>query len=33
MYSSAKSPVGMFNEIFVPNDLGVIEEKIAEYYG
>ena len=33
MYSSAKSPVGMFSELFVPNDLGVIAEKIAEYYG
>ena len=29
----AKSPMGMFDEIFVPNDLQYIADKIDEYYG
>ena len=32
-YSSAKSPIGMFKELAVPNDLGLIVSKINEYYG
>ena len=28
----AKSPVGMFNELYIPNDLGYVVEKVAEYY-
>lgn len=31
-YSSAKSPVGMFDQLTIPNDLGYIVEKINEYY-
>lgn len=27
----AKSPVGMFNELYIPNDLGYVIEKIHEY--
>lgn len=29
----AKSPVGMFDEILVPNDLGFVIDKAHEYYG
>jgi hypothetical protein len=29
----AKSPVGMFDEEFIPNDLKMVEQKIREYYG
>lgn len=32
-YSSAKSPIGMFEELEIPNDLGLVKEKIEEYYG
>jgi hypothetical protein len=32
-YSSAKSPIGMFDKQFIPNDLGLVVDKIAEYYG
>lgn len=32
-YSSAKSPVGMFPEIAIPNDLGLVVQTITEYYG
>lgn len=32
MYSSAKSPVGMFDTITIPNDLGLVVTKIKEYY-
>ena len=28
----AKSPMGMFEEMFVPNDLALISQKIDEYY-
>jgi hypothetical protein len=28
----AKSPVGMF-DLYMPNDLGLVVEKVAEYYG
>lgn len=28
----AKSPVGMF-DLYIPNDLGLVVEKVAEYYG
>jgi hypothetical protein len=31
-YSSAKSPIGMFDKQFIPNDLGYVVDKIAEYY-
>ena len=31
-YSSAKSPVGMFDKQLIPNDLGLVADKIAEYY-
>lgn len=31
-YSSAKSPIGMFDELFIPNDLGIVKQKIEEYY-
>lgn len=27
----AKSPVGMFKDLYIPNDLGVVAEKINEY--
>jgi hypothetical protein len=29
----AKSPIGMFDKQFIPNDLGHVVEKIAQYYG
>lgn len=29
----AKSPMGMFDEEFIPNDLAVVAKKIDEYYG
>ena len=29
----AKSPLGMFDEIFIPNDLALVSQKIDEYYG
>ena len=32
MYSSAKSPVGMFDRQLIPNDLGLVADKNAEYY-
>lgn len=32
MFSSAKSPYGMFEELFIPNDLGYVLEKVNEYY-
>ena len=28
----AKSPVGMFKEKYIPNDLGLVEKAIEEYY-
>ena len=28
----AKSPDGMFEEDFIPNDLGLVVQKINEYY-
>jgi hypothetical protein len=28
----AKSPVGMFNDLYIPNDLGLVSQKINEYY-
>jgi|TARA_R110000744_G_scaffold147197_1_gene260140 hypothetical protein len=28
----AKSPIGMFNEILIPNDLGLVIQKATEYY-
>lgn len=27
----AKSPVGMFNEILIPNDMGLVLQKVEEY--
>lgn len=32
-YASAKSPIGMFEEQFIPNDLGIVVNKLLEYYG
>lgn len=32
-YSTRKSPAGMFEEEFIPNDLGFVKEKMTEYYG
>lgn len=32
-YASAKSPVGMFDTLAIPNDLGIVVSKINEYYG
>lgn len=29
----AKSPMGMFDDIFIPNDLAFVIQKIKEYYG
>lgn len=29
----AKSPYGMFSDLYIPNDLGYIIEKVKEYYG
>lgn len=29
----AKSPLGMFDELFIPNDLAFVSKKIDEYYG
>lgn len=29
----AKSPMGMFDELFIPNDLAFVAQKIDEYYG
>ena len=31
--SSAKTPIGMFNEFRVPNSLSLIDSRIREYYG
>lgn len=31
-YTSAKSPIGMFTELYIPNDLGLVVEKAEEYY-
>lgn len=28
----AKSPVGMFDELYIPNDLGIVIKKVDEYY-
>lgn len=33
LYSSAKSPIGMFDQQFIPNDLGYVVDKITAYYG
>jgi len=30
--SPARSPIGMFDETYIPNDLGYVAEKINEYY-
>ena len=29
----AKSPVGLFENLYIPNDLGYVVEKITQYYG
>lgn len=29
----AKSPADMFNDDFIPNDLGLVTKAIKEYYG
>lgn len=29
----AKSPMGLFDELFIPNDLALVAQKIDEYYG
>ncbi len=31
-YSSAKSPIGMFADLYIPNDLGVVAKAVNEYY-
>ena len=31
-YSTRKSPAGMFEEDYIPNDLGYVKNKIEEYY-
>ena len=28
----AKSPIGLFEDLYIPNDLGYVVEKIKEYY-
>ena len=28
----AKSPVGMFESLYIPNDLGIVAKKMQEYY-
>lgn len=28
----ARTPAGMFNETYIPNDLGLVSSKIDEYY-
>lgn len=30
--SSAKSPRGMFDTLYIPNDLGLVKKKVEEYY-
>lgn len=32
-YLPAKSPMGMFKDIFIPNDLKLVADTIKEYYG
>lgn len=32
-YLPAKTPIGMFEEDFIPNDLGLVAKAIKEYYG
>lgn len=32
MYSSAKSAPGMFDTLFIPNDLGIVEQQLESYY-
>lgn len=29
----SKSPIGMFADLYIPNDLGYVVNKIKEYYG
>ena len=29
----SKSPIGMFNDLYIPNDLGYVVSKVKEYYG
>lgn len=31
--STAKTPIGMFEEFLIPNDITIINEKVREYYG
>ena len=31
--ASAKSPYGMFDALYIPNDLGLVVKKVEEYYG
>ena len=31
-FSSAKTPIGMFSEVAIPNDLGYVKRKMEEYY-
>jgi hypothetical protein len=30
--NTAKSPVGMFDDLLIPNDLGYVKDKMEEYY-
>lgn len=29
----AKSPIGMFDELYIENDLKIVDDKIREFYG
>ena len=31
-YSSAKSPYGMFESLYIPNDLGIVVDRVNKYY-
>jgi hypothetical protein len=30
--TTAKSPRGLFEDLYIPNDLGYVSKKIGEYY-
>ena len=32
LYSSAKSPIGMFGNLYINNDLGYVTKRVTEYY-
>lgn len=31
-YASPKSPLGMFDKLYIPNDLGIVVDAVKEYY-